>query len=163
TEVEPALAESWTTSKDGRTWTFKLRQGLQWSDGAPLTADDVVFTFQVIYDKNIANSLKDVLTVAGKPIQVTKVDALTVRFQTARCDARPGTCAPPVTSLPYPPTVRGHSHPRHKLDAAYQAGKFNQTWGVDTPVKDLVGTGPYIMTEYKQAQRFSYERNPRYW
>ena len=83
TEVEPALAESWTTSKDGRTWTFKLRQGLQWSDGAPLTADDVVFTFQVIYDKNIANSLKDVLTVAGKPIQVTKVDALTVRFQTA--------------------------------------------------------------------------------
>ena len=151
TEVEPALAESWTTSKDGRIWTFKLRQGLQWSDGAPLTADDVVFTFQVIYDKNIANSLKDVLTVAGKPIQVSKVDALTVRFQTA---------------LPFGPFLHqiGVSIlPRHKLDAAYQAGKYNQTWGVDTPVKDLVGTGPYIMTEYKQAQRFSYERNPRYW
>jgi len=38
TETEPALAESWRTSPDGRTWTFKLRQGLQWSDGAPVTA-----------------------------------------------------------------------------------------------------------------------------
>src|SRR5205807_3437878 len=83
TETEPALAESWRTSPDGRTWTFKLRQGLQWSDGAPVTADDVAFTFQVIYDGKIPNSLQDVLTVAGKPIEVTKVDGLTIRFRTA--------------------------------------------------------------------------------
>jgi peptide/nickel transport system substrate-binding protein len=151
TETEPALAESWTTSKDGRTWTFVLRKGIEWTDGVPFTADDVMFTFQVIYDKQIPNSLKDVLTVEGKPIQVDKVDESTVRFQTA---------------VPFGPFLRQIGVPiipKHKLLAAYTAGKFNQTWGVNTPPRDLVGTGPYIMTEYKPAQRFFYTRNPHYW
>jgi peptide/nickel transport system substrate-binding protein len=151
TETEPALAESWTTSKDGRTWTFVLRKGLQWSDGVPMTADDVVFTFEVIYDKRIPNSLQDVLTVAGHPIQVAKVDDLTVRLRTAE---------------PFGPFLRSIGVgilPRHKLEAAYKAGKFNQTWGVNTPTRELVGTGTYIMTEYKPAQRIAYVRNPYYW
>ncbi len=149
--TEPALAESWTTSKDGRTWTFVLRQGLQWFDGTPLTADDVVFTFKVIYDKNIPNSLSDVLSVAGKPIEVTKVDARTIQFHTAE---------------PFGPFLRSIGIgilPQHKLQAAYAAGKFNQTWGVNTPPRELVGSGPYIMTEYKPAQRIAYVRNPYYW
>ena len=49
-EVEPGLAESWTNSPDGKTWTFTLRKNLRWSDGEPLTADDVVFTWDVIYN-----------------------------------------------------------------------------------------------------------------
>ncbi|MGH7429134.1 MAG: ABC transporter substrate-binding protein, partial [Candidatus Methylomirabilaceae bacterium] len=44
TEVEPNLAESWTVSRDGRTWRFKMRAGVQWFDGKPVVADDVVFT-----------------------------------------------------------------------------------------------------------------------
>lgn len=151
TQTEPALAESWTVSTDGRTWTFVLRRGLQWSDGAPLSSDDVVFTFQVIYDKRIPNSLADVLTVAGQPIQVTKVDSRTVRFHTAE---------------PFGPFLRSIGVPilpRHKLLAAYQAGHLAQTWGVNTPPRELVGSGPYIMTEYKPAQRIVYVRNPHYW
>ena len=151
TETEPALAESWTASKDGRTWTFVLRKGVQWSDGAPATADDVVFTFQVIYDKKIPNSLQDVLTVAGKPVEVTKVDDLTVRFRTAQ---------------PFGPFLRSIGVgilPKHKLEAAYKAGKFNQTWGVNTSPREIVGTGAYIMTEYTPAQRIMYARNPHYW
>ncbi len=151
TQTEPALAESWTVSKDGRTWTFVLLQGLQWSDGAPLTADDVLFTFRVIYDKRIPNSLADVLTVAGKPIDVTKVDSRTVRFHTAE---------------PFGPFLRSIGIPilpRHKLLAAYEAGRFTQTWGVNTPPRELVGSGPYIMTEYRPAQRIVYVRNPHYW
>lgn len=151
TETEPALAESWTTSKDGRTWTFVLRKGLQWSDGAPLTADDVVFTFKVIYDPKIPNSLQDVLTVAGKPIAVTKVDELTVQFRTAE---------------PFGPFLRSIGVgilPRHKLEAAYTAGTFNQTWTVKTPPKELIGTGAYVMTDYRPAQRITYLRNSHYW
>src|SRR5215471_16858927 len=53
-DVKPALAESWTNLPDGMTWTFKLRKNLYWSDGAPLTADDVTFTWNdVIYNTNI--------------------------------------------------------------------------------------------------------------
>ena len=150
-EFEPALAESWTTSKDGRTWTFVLREGLQWFDGAPVTTDDVVFTFKVIYDKNIPNSLNDVLTVAGKPIEVTKVDARTIRFRTAEPFG------------PFLGEIGIGILPQHTLQAPYAAGKFNQTWGVNTPPRELVGTGPYIMTEYKPAQRIAYVRNPHYW
>jgi peptide/nickel transport system substrate-binding protein len=53
-EVVPGLAEWWTNSPDGKTWTFKLRKNLRWSDGEPLTADDVVFTWNdVIYNPKI--------------------------------------------------------------------------------------------------------------
>jgi peptide/nickel transport system substrate-binding protein len=149
--IEPALAESWTTSKDGRTWTFVLRQGLQWFDGAPLTADDVVFTFTVIYDKNIPNSLSDVLTIEGKPIEVKKVDARTIQFRTVKPFG------------PFLSSIGIGILPQHKLQAAYAAGKFNQTWGVNTSPRELIGTGPYIMTEYKPAQRIAYVRNPYYW
>lgn len=150
-EVEPALAESWTVSKDGRTWTFVLRQGLQWSDGAPVSADDVIFTFAVIYDKTIPNSLRDVLMVGGKPIEVTKMDARTVRLRTGE---------------PFGPLLRSIGVsiiPSHSLLAAYRAGKFNQAWGVDTAPRELIGTGPYIMTVYTPAQRIVYERNRHYW
>ena len=52
--VKPGLAEFWTNSPDGKTWTFRLRKNLRWSDGAPLTADDVVFTWNdVIYNPKI--------------------------------------------------------------------------------------------------------------
>jgi peptide/nickel transport system substrate-binding protein len=152
TDIEPALAESWTVSPDGRTWRFVLRQGLQWSDGAPLTADDVLFTFKVIYDKRIPNSAADVLTVAGKPIAVKKIDARTVEFSTPQ---------------PFGPFLReiGNASiiPQHKLEVPYNAGQFNQTWGINTPAREIVGTGPYIMTQYQAAQRITYDRNPHYW
>ena len=81
-EVEPGLAESWTNSPDGKTWTFKLRKNLRWSDGAPLTADDVVFTFNdVIYNPEIDNVTRD-LHVDGKYFVVTKIDDLTIQVVT---------------------------------------------------------------------------------
>ena len=44
-ETQPGLAESWTKSADGLTWTFKIRQGVKWSDGQPLTANDIAFSY----------------------------------------------------------------------------------------------------------------------
>src|SRR5689334_13551814 len=49
--IEPALAKSWITSKDGRVYILQLRRGLRFSDGHPFDADDVVFTFQVYLDE----------------------------------------------------------------------------------------------------------------
>ena len=66
-EIEPGLAESWTNAPDGKTWTFTLRKNLRWSDGSPLTADDVVFTMNdVIYNPKIDNVTRDALMVGGK-------------------------------------------------------------------------------------------------
>ena len=82
-EVEPGLAGSWTNSPDGKTWTFRLRKNLRWSDGAPLTADDVVFTWNdVIYNPKIDNVTRDLFIVNGKEFTVTKVDDLTIKVVT---------------------------------------------------------------------------------
>ncbi len=53
-ETEPSLAKTWTASKDGREFVLQLRRGLRFSDGHPMDADDVVFTFQVYLDESIA-------------------------------------------------------------------------------------------------------------
>src|SRR3989442_4795176 len=52
-EIEPGLAESWTTSPDGRTWTFTLRQGVRWTDGTPLTMDDVLFSLEAVFTDGV--------------------------------------------------------------------------------------------------------------
>jgi peptide/nickel transport system substrate-binding protein len=149
-EPVPGLAESWQVAADKKTWTFKLRKGLRWSDGEPLTADDVVFTFQALYDTNSVNSQADSEKVNGKPFTVTKVDDLTVQI---------------VTPEPYAPfleacAVQVKIIPKHKLAAAVAAGKFDSTYGINTPPADLVGSGPFKLKEYKPGEMVRLERNP---
>jgi ABC-type transport system substrate-binding protein len=83
--VKPGLAVSWTNSPDGKTWTFKLRKNLFWSDGIPLTADDVVFTWNdVIYNPAIPNPVRDEFIINGKKFTVTKLDDWTVQVTTRK-------------------------------------------------------------------------------
>src|SRR5689334_4523912 len=70
-KTEPALAKSWTVSPDGKSFTVKLRKGVKFSDGRPLTADDVVFSFQVYQDEKIDSPNRELLLVGGKPLAVT--------------------------------------------------------------------------------------------
>src|SRR5262245_11221373 len=72
-KTEPALAQRWTVSADGRHYTLVLRDGLRFSDGAPLTADDVVFTFNLYLDPALNSPQRDLLVVNGQPISVTKL------------------------------------------------------------------------------------------
>ena len=67
---------------DGKTSTFKLRKNLRWSDGEPLTADDVVFTWAAIYDTNIINPTRDLFIINEKQFVITKIDDLTVQVVT---------------------------------------------------------------------------------
>ena len=70
-ELEPALAETWTVSVDGRAWTFTLREGVQWSDGSPLTIDDVLFTLDAVFTDGVQTALRDPLMIDGKSIRYT--------------------------------------------------------------------------------------------
>ena len=79
-KTEPALAKSWTVSKDGTQFTLKLRRGLRFSDGAPFDADDVLFSFKVYLDEQVHSPQRDLLIISGKPIMLEKLDAYTVRF-----------------------------------------------------------------------------------
>lgn len=148
---EPGLAESWQVSEGGKVVTFHLRHGLKWSDGRPLTAHDVVFTMRVIYDPHVPNSVRPTLLVDGKPIKVEALDDYTVRM------AMPRPFAPLLYSIGF------DIIPAHVLGPAFEAGRFNQAWSIDTPPSKLVGQGPYRMTQYVQSQYVRFARNPDYW
>ncbi|OGW97631.1 MAG: hypothetical protein A2Z81_09940 [Omnitrophica WOR_2 bacterium GWA2_45_18] len=152
TKVEPHLAKSWQVSSDGLVWTFFLREGVRWNDGAPFSADDVVFTFNdLIYNPRIPSSAKDVFTIDGQPFKVEKVDDLTVRF---------------TLPVKFAPFLRGMGQailPKHKLKKAVEDEAFNFTWGIDTDPQEIVGTGPYKLVRYDPGQRLIFERNPYYW
>ena len=83
-QTQPALAESWKASKDGLHYTLKLRRGLRFSDGHPMSADDVLFTFQALLDEKVNSSQRDLLIIGGKPIAVRKIDDFTVAFDLPR-------------------------------------------------------------------------------
>ncbi len=152
-EIEPALAESWEVSKDGKSWTFTLRQGVSWSDGSPLTIDDVVFTFQAIFTEGVQSSSKDSLTFEGKPVRWKKLDDRRIQFTTEK---------PVGTFLRL---IGAGIIPKSKLaDALAKGGaEFNKSWGVNTAPKDIVGTGPFVMQSYLPGQRVVFLKNTRYW
>src|SRR2546430_203667 len=79
--TEPALAKSWKISPDGLQYTLVLRRGVKFSDGQPLDADDVLFTFQVYLDEKVHAPQRDLLIFDGKPISVRKLDSQTLVFQ----------------------------------------------------------------------------------
>src|SRR5258708_4965864 len=79
-KTEPALASSWKMSRDGRSFTVKLRRGVRFSAGQPFGADDVLFTFRAYLDEKLHSPQRDLLMIGGKPLSVVKVDDRTVRF-----------------------------------------------------------------------------------
>ncbi len=151
-ELEPWLAESWESSPDGRTHTMHLRPGVTWSDGTPFTSADVVFSLRAIFDPKVSSVLASSLTVAGQPIRATAPDPQTVVFTFA------GPWGPGVRLLDNLTIL-----PRHKLEAALDAGTFTAAWDSKTPPADLAGTGPFVLREYQPGQRAVFDRNPRYW
>lgn len=82
-EIEPALAESWKISEDKKRINLSLRKGLKWSDGQPITTDDVVFTYNEIFlGKDIPNNAKDLFRVGKNSVfpTVRKIDRLRFEF-----------------------------------------------------------------------------------
>jgi peptide/nickel transport system substrate-binding protein len=151
-KVEPSLAERWTVSPDGLEWTFYLRHDVAWNDGIKFTADDVVFTFNdLIYNPDIPNSASDIFTIDGKPFKVERIDDYTVKF---------------TLPVKFAPFLRGMGQsimPKHKLETAVRAKKFNFTWGIDTDPKEIVGTGPFMLAKYHPGESIILKRNPHYW
>jgi peptide/nickel transport system substrate-binding protein len=81
-KIEPKIAAGWQSSSDFKVWTIKLRKGARWSDGAPFTADDIVFWYKdVLLNKDLMPALRGWMrNNDGSPAVVEKVDAQTVRF-----------------------------------------------------------------------------------
>ena len=146
--VEPWLADSWTPSTDGRQFTLKLKPNVAFSDGHPLTADDVVFSFEAYHEAGVAESLE----VDGKRIVVTALDPLTVAI------TFPSAFAPGLRVVDNVVIL-----PKHKLGAALKNGTLKSAWGLSTPPSDVVGLGPFVLSAYQPGQRLTFSKNPHYW
>jgi len=159
-ETLPALAESWDISEDGLQIVFTLREGLKWSDGQPLTAEDVVFTYnELIFNEQIPTGARDVLRIGkNKQLpQVRQLDDLQVEFTI------------PEPFAPFLLNTGFAILPAHILRPTLQEKdeqgrlKFLSTWGLDTPLENIVVNGPYKLKEYVPSQRLIFEKNPYYW
>lgn len=150
--TEPALAKTWEVSDDGLQYTLTLRKGLRFSDGHPLDADDVLFTFRVYLDESVHATQRDLLIVGGKPITVRKLDAWTIVFQLAKTYGAGERLFDGLAILP-----------RHLLEKPYEEGKLGQTWTLSTPASQWAGLGPFCLKEYVPGQRLVLQRNPYYW
>jgi len=131
-------------SEDGKTVTWKLKPGVKWHDGKPLTADDAVFTWE--YAKDPATAAYT--TGAYKDIKVEKVDDLT--FKVIFAEPTPFWADPFVG-------VTGQILPKHQF-GDYIGAKSREAPGNLKPV----GTGPYKFVEFKPGDIITAERNPDY-
>jgi peptide/nickel transport system substrate-binding protein len=149
--VEPYLAESWTSTDEGRRFIVSLKRDVVFSDGQPFTADDVVFGFQAAYDERSGSVLADSVQAGHQKLQVRAIDPHTVSI------TFPEPFAPGLRILDVLPIL-----PRHKLAPALEAGTFAKAWGLDTPPSDIVGLGPFVLNQYTPGQRLVFARNPKY-
>lgn len=152
---EPALAKSWKLLEDKLTYQFSLRKGIKWSDGHDFTADDVLFTFDAIFDDRYPNRTKSYLIINGTPLEYKKIDDYTFEFKTSKEYAPFINIVGSVQILP-----------KHKLYKSYQDGSFQQQWTIETAMhnpQEIVGTGPYCIKEFLPAERIIYSPNPHYW
>ncbi len=151
-QTEPALAKSWKVSPDRRRYTLTLRRGLRFSDGAPFTADDVVFSYRCYLDEKLHSSQRDLLILDGRPVVARKLDDYHVVFELPR---------------PYAAGERLFDSfyilPRHLLEKAYREGRLAEVWGLGTPPSQIAGMGPYRLKRQVLGQRMILERNPYYW
>ena len=150
--TEPALAESWTRSDDGRLYTLSLRRNVRFSDGEPFDADDVLFTFDLYLDPEVGAPNRSLLVVQGEPIRVEKVDSHTVIFETAEPYAAGERLFDSIAMLP-----------EHLLLEAYESGAFAEAWGLGASLDAIATLGPFHPVAYNHGDSLTLERNPHYW
>ncbi|MBW4434139.1 MAG: ABC transporter substrate-binding protein [Pelatocladus maniniholoensis HA4357-MV3] len=161
TQLEPGLAESWELSDNGQRVVITLKKGLKWSDGKPMTADDIIFSYNDIYlNPKIPTPTKDSLRInaRGDTPKVRKIDDLKVEFTVPEPFAPFLRWVGGITILP----AHALKESVHTTD---QSGNpnFLTMWTTGTDPKKIIGNGPYVMETYIPSQRVIFRRNPYYW
>lgn len=141
-QLEPMLATSWSHNGDGSIWTFKLRQGVKFQNGQPMSADDVVYTFKQQSDAKNASNALSTFTGVLDPDGVVKVDDSTVAFHLEG----------PNGNFPY--IISSDNYNLVIVPKGTDFGKWQQTF---------IGTGPFKLQRYTQNAGAQFVANPDYW
>ncbi|MEE1258402.1 MAG: peptide ABC transporter substrate-binding protein [Lachnospiraceae bacterium] len=155
--LQPGQAETWETSEDGLTWTFHLRDGLKWSDGSALTANDFVYSWKRVCDPVVAAPYAETVlgmvkgyeeAIAGNAdaLAVTAIDDKTL-----------------VVELNAPCSFFGSLAAFATLSPVQQATieKNGDAWA--TAAETYVSNGPFYMTEWVPGSHITFSKNSNYW
>jgi peptide/nickel transport system substrate-binding protein len=137
--VTPGLAESWEGSADGKTWTYKLRPDMKWSDGEPLTSEDVAYTINRAREDGWINHSAVVANITAEA-----PDPTTVVIKSKVPD-------------PKLPVMDAYIVPKHIYE------KIDKKALRKYDGQDGVGSGPYVLDEFKKGQFARFKANPNYW
>jgi peptide/nickel transport system substrate-binding protein len=140
--LQPVLAESWSANSTADVWTFKIRQGVKFHNGSPLTADDVVYTYQLQTNPKNASNALSAFGGALVPDGVKKVDDFTVAFHLEA----------PNGNFPY--LTSSDNYNMIILPTGYDPSSWQSTF---------IGTGPFVLKSYTPKVGASFTRNEQYW
>lgn len=153
---EPGLAERWAISDDGLLWTFTLREGLRFSDGAPLTAADVVFSFRRLMTPATAAPNANLFGAIGNAPEISAGKAAPESLAVRALDDR--TVEIRLTR-PFPAFLELLAHAAASVLPTHMLAKHGDGWIKQRP---LVGSGPFRLKEWRLHSRLLLERNPHY-
>lgn len=139
-ELSPAIAESWDISDDGKTYTFHIREGIKFSNGQPVTAEDVKFSLDRFADPKL-NLILAVAAVGYEKSVV--VDPQTVRVELSE----------PVAAFLYNISI----YPASIVPKDLVLEQGDAFW--DNPV----GTGPFMVKKFTRGSSLTFAKNPNYW
>lgn len=153
-EFIPYMAEAKpVVSNGGRRFTVKIRQGMKFSDGQAITADDWVTTYRIHTDDKVGSNSFDSFRLAGKPITVKKIDNYTLQFDF------PQVSASAYGIMSYAPW------PDHIFGAAYRSGgaeAVKKLWTLGTNPDQIVSPGMWVLDSYRAGERTVFRKNPNW-
>jgi peptide/nickel transport system substrate-binding protein len=138
----PWLATSWSPNADASVWTFKIRQGVKFNNGTPMTVDDVVYSFKSQSDPKSSSNALSIFGGTLSPDGVQKVDDTTVAFHLEHPDAG------------WPDAVSEDNYNMIIVPNNFNFSDYQ---------KQMPGTGPFMMTSYTANVGATFVRNPHYW
>lgn len=148
----PFMAESMPAVSNGnKRFVVRIRKGMKFSNGKPITADDFVTTWKIHQDEKVGSNHYSDEQISGKPITLKKLDAYTLQFDFPQ----PSAGAYSRMSLsPWPDYVFG---PVYKSKGAEGVKAM---WGVGADPKTIVSAGPWVISSYQLGQRAVLKKNP---
>ncbi len=142
--VMPGLAESWSVSDDGLTWTFKVREGVIFSDGTPCTAVEAAWSLNWY----ITNSAPAIVSYLDNITKVEAIDATTLQI----------TVSQPVPNMITAKLLYAYILP----PGVWEKLSADEIATFDDPAA-AIGSGPYVMSDYKSGEYMILDAAPNYW
>jgi peptide/nickel transport system substrate-binding protein len=154
----PGLAESLRRLDDGRTVELTLRDGIKFSDGHPITAEDVIFTLRAIYDERTASPFREAMMIGKRQIEASIPNGADGQSGRRLRFVFPDVVASPENYLANLAVL-----PRHVLEADFNSGALREAYGLTADPSRVVTAGAFAAESVTPGERVTLKRNPHYW